>query len=242
MSKQPRLKLPRVKSIMDMWFDQYPIESWPWTIHPEFCEIPFQVPLTDSLVYCGTLDQIGQYKRNGKWIVADIKTTRSITPYWSSKFELDTQVTGYIYAAKQHVPEVEGMCIIAIELPEPPKDPSRKCKEHGVPAEECNLFHAKFEFLGPIERTEDQLEGWKRTAIELGTKYRRLHDIHEVKELPQEGTFSMGSGYRNLCGACECQKFCLDSRPVELFHNYFKLAPWFCMPELLPDELQEVSK
>ena len=231
----PRLAKDRVLDIFKLWLSDYNIDSLPWTVQPDMVEIPFQIPLTDSIVYCGVIDQIGVMKNTGNFVVIDIKTTRQINQRWLRKFSLDTQVSGYLYAAKQHVPQVVGMLLGVIELPDSKVSNSR-CKLHGVPYTECDLLHARFDWVGPFTRTDDQLEAWRATAIQLAEKYRNLHTYKEYPDnydsLPTEGQF-VSTEYVNACVACELSNFCNDSRPFHMMDNYLQDSPWFCFKELL---------
>lgn len=247
MEINPRLAKDRVLNIFEMWLDDYPLNELPWQVQTDMVEIPFQIPLTDNIVYCGIIDQLGTMKGTGNWVVIDIKTTRQINKRWLKKFWMDTQVSGYIYAAQQHVSQVMGMLIGVIEIPEV-KVSSAKCKLHGVPYTECDIAHAKFEWVGPITRTKEQLKSWKATAIQEAEKYRKLHaltkavkfvdnkpipiGLETIDQIPQEGMFTEVE-YTNACVACECFNFCNDSRPTHMIDNYFKHDPWFCFKELL---------
>jgi len=242
---QDRLKKPYILSILERYLTENPIDSLPYTV--EQTEIAFQVPLTDDIVYCGRIDLQGRMKHSDKYgahplVLSDTKTTRSITVMWEKKWKSDTQISGYIYAAQEHTGlPITGMYVEAIEIPDPLtgrelKDGSRsKCKEHGIPYDECGIYHAKFRHLGPYWRTQEQLEAWKLTAIRLARKYRDLHrfKISDIMHIPMEGQFT-SLQYTNACVFCDLDNFCnVAERPVHIIDNYLKYDPWWCMPEML---------
>lgn len=240
---QARLEKQRLKAIFDLWLDHNTYENLPFIPLKEMAEIRFQVPITDTIVYCGAIDLLAQMKSTGHAVVVDIKTTRSMNRRWLRKWAMDTQVSGYVYAAKQHMPQVLGMIIGVIELPDP-KVSKSKCKVHGVPYTECDLFHANFHWIGPILRSDAQLESWRRTMVQQARRYSSLHKkaldckgkkgIENVLKLPQEGMFTEIE-YVNSCVSCELSNFCEADRPTHMASNYLAHQPWFCFPEMIKD-------
>ena len=97
---QERLARSRVISIFERWLLENQLDELPFTIDPTMVEIPFVVPLTNDIYYCGRIDAVAQ-TRDGHWIVIDIKTTKDLSPWWKSQWYSDTQISGYTYAARE---------------------------------------------------------------------------------------------------------------------------------------------
>lgn len=242
-----RLRKPRTKAIFQRWLEDHPIDSLPFSVDPRFTEIGFQVSLTDDIVYCGRIDALARMRNTQQWVVVDFKTTRTISAAWLKKWWMDTQISGYTYAAQEHTGmPVIGMILGVIELPEP-MTATRKCKDHGVPYTECDLLHAKFQWIGPIWRTQEQLAAWRMTMIGIAKKYQGLHThakleklndrdpLHALNIVPMEGTFT-ALQYTNACTFCSLHQFCKDGRPGHLKDDYLVHQPWWTMPEMLEEK------
>ncbi len=248
---QERLAKERVSQIFENWLEENPRERLPFTPIETLVEIPFQVPLADDIVYCGRIDALAQMA-SGNWVVIDFKTTRSafrkgdtkeevlVNQRWLKKFKMDTQITGYLYAASRHVGEpVLGMMLGVQEIPDK-KVGKAKCKEHGVPHYECDLFHAKFKWVGPIQRTEAQISHWKQSMTYYAEQYRFLYHqwiaeerqgtdpLEALSYIQRDGTFK-SIEYANACVSCEFADFCEADCPVQFHEQYLRYEPWFCM-------------
>lgn len=66
----------------------------------------------DPIIYCGRLDMLGVY--NGVLFVEDDKTTKRMGPQWVNQWSLNSQLTGYCWAAKSHGYPVAGAFIRGI--------------------------------------------------------------------------------------------------------------------------------
>jgi len=78
----------------------------------------------------------------------------------------------------------------------------------------------------PIERTEEQVERWKRDATQKAIDFRLLcHTFPKPSEslfhIPTEGTFT------GACRNCEAQEWCgQDSRPLKQLDKMFTKTHW----------------
>ena len=225
-----RLEYSNVLTIMDQWLYDHPLANAPYVVPgPDFVECGFAYPLdeTGEIMYVGRYDAAVVDKQSGDWYVLDHKTTGWINQEKVNKYQLDSQMSGYIWALQQQVPEpVGGAYINMIELKKLPSDAKRKCKVHGVVYAECGPLHAESQIF-IVERTPQQIEQWKRTAIALATRYKyNLRITQEnggldfVPELPIQGAFN-GS-----CEWCEFKQLCTMGKPVELMHSNLIYQPW----------------
>lgn len=185
-----------------------------------------------AFVMWGRLDAIVQAEHDRALYVLDHKTTGRLTPYFTDKYRMDSQMSGYVWAAQQTLGQaVTGIYINAIEYSKLPRDPVRKCRQHGVVYAECGIHHMKSELL-IYTRTPDQLEEWRKSALQLARKYRdlarRIPDLEAaLTDTRMEGTFT------GACGFCSFSKFCQANRPQQYAESMLVHSPW------RPFELEE---
>ncbi len=114
----------------------------------------------DGLYYAIRCDGIGGYSTG--YAIEEFKTTGMINAMWKAKWALASQLTGYLWGARQLIAEpVLGVFVQGLELSKLPTDESRKCSKHNAKYKDCRLQHAKWETVGLLERSEPLIEGWK---------------------------------------------------------------------------------
>lgn len=96
---------------------QYYFDTWPMS-HDHFTpmrfgpesgiEFTFSVPLDiahpdtgDPLLFGGRIDMIARYRSDNVIWVLDDKTSGSLGPTWRNQWQLDSQITAYVWAAQQ---------------------------------------------------------------------------------------------------------------------------------------------
>lgn len=158
-------------------------------------------------------------------------STGQITSDWAHAFKLSTQMTGYVWAAQQLLggKRVSGAIINGIQVSKLPDIKYKlngevyKCREHGVGIDECRLTHTK-ESLAITQRDPHEIEGWKRDAVRLAKKYRRLvakyPTVESVSTAPQQGKFA------NACKFCDFKAYCEVGRPAAQIATMLKHEPW----------------
>ena len=112
-------------SYLDYWpFDHdtlIPVQS---AIGP-MVEFTFAIPLEgtkhpqtgEPIIYFGRADMIGELGLSSRLnFVVDEKTTQRLGPTWGAQWELRAQMSGYVWAARQHGYEVEGAIIRGISI------------------------------------------------------------------------------------------------------------------------------
>lgn len=84
-------------------------------------EYSFSLPLpianpdtAEPLLYVGRFDMLGNF--NGQTFCVDEKTTGSLGPKWSEKWQLRGQFIGYCYAAREHGYNVAGALVRGIAI------------------------------------------------------------------------------------------------------------------------------
>lgn len=233
LSQDPRLQRlswENTRAVLARWFEVRPAHTWPFVAIPELVEVAFELPLDDAgdFVFTGRLDAIVRDKAHGQLYVLDHKTTGRIDSGWAGAFRLDSQMSGYVWAAQETLGErVAGVYINGIEFAKLPSS-DRKCKDHGVQYAECSAEHAKFELL-QFDRSPDQLATWRQTALQLANKFANLKENFGEREslttVPHEGTF------HGACRYCQFSEFCAAGRPVNSLDALFIHRPWTPLPE-----------
>jgi hypothetical protein len=222
-----RFAWPNISTIMRRWCEEHPLDGLPFTIDPGLIEVGFAFPLTadGSIIYCGRLDAIVEDRESGHLYVLETKTTFSINANWLRQFRVDSQVSGYVWAAQQHV-SVEGVVgayINAIQFSKLPSDPHKKCKEHGVKFVECGDQHATWS-LPLVLRSPKTIADWQQGAVTLAKQFARLKRAFpttETIDLPQQ----QGRWHRS-CMFCEFYDFCAVERAPALVSSMLVHAPW----------------
>jgi hypothetical protein len=209
-----RLTHANVAAILAEWTRRYPKERLPLTVAPSMVEVGFVVPLlarrpgVPAVSFTGRLDAIGRDQLGDYWVL-EHKTTGRITDYWRNRYRLDSQISGYVHAARLTTGQrVVGVMVNAIELKRLPFS-DRKCKVHATLYHECAPLHAEFEML-PLTRTDEQLARWQETARRLAARFLVLREqvtgFGDIARLPMEGTFNYG------CAWCSLKDYCAAGR------------------------------
>lgn len=213
-----------VLMIQQEWFVQHPIAKLPFKIDPDLIEIGFACPLTEEITFVGRMDGLVFGAEDNRPYILENKFTGRISDYWVKKFRSSSQITGYIWAAEQHLGKsVVGAFINGIQHSKLPFDPVRKCKNHGTVYAECGPLHMTSQIL-ITQRSPWQIEEWKKTAVHLAKRFQNLKKrwgslelLHKVR---MQGTFD-GS-----CGFCEFDDFCSAGRPLNLVQSMLVHSPW----------------
>lgn len=186
-------------------------DAFDFEIDPALVEISGKVALSENIRFVFRPDAI--VRQGDEYYLLDTKFTGNITPYWVSKYKLDSQFSGYIWAARQQLElPVVGAYINAVEVKKVP-DSQKRCSEHGVAYEECGLEHVKMQVIGPYMRTESELKQWHRDAVHLSEKARelmlRFRDLKDIRKTRTQGKFFNG------CAFCDFSDWCYYGRPVD---------------------------
>lgn len=113
------------KAIVD-YFDEYPLEPNPIKPHrlangKSCVEFSFALPLEinhpetgNPLLYAGRFDMLAEYQDT--LFAVDEKTASQLGQQWANNWDLDSQFTGYIWAARQYGYPVSGAVIRGVSL------------------------------------------------------------------------------------------------------------------------------
>jgi hypothetical protein len=117
--------------------------------------LPVLHPVTgDPIIYCGRMDAILEYA--GASYITDEKTTTSLGPTWSRKWDLRSQFTGYAWGCKQYGIEVAGTIVRGASILKTKFDTAQAI-----------VYHPPWQIDRWFEETCDWLEDfiamWKRS-------------------------------------------------------------------------------
>jgi hypothetical protein len=218
-----RLSWENLEIIMREYYDQHPIERFPFDPIEGSEEQAISAMLTDNVEAWGILDLRSREKTTGARYVVDHKTTGRITSWWTKQFRLGSQLSQYIWLDAQESGEiVTGAFINAIEFGKLPSG-TAKCYKHKVPKNECMRYHAKWELL-ITSRSSAAIQSWLNDARALARKFELIGkactSIEMIQYMPQEGRFN-GS-----CTFCQFRDFCDAGRKPELVEAMLVYAPW----------------
>ena len=222
-----RLAYPNVHAVVAAWLESHPINQLPFQVPgPEFVEVGFQYPLDDhgDIIFTGRMD-LTVRDMDGDLAPMDHKYTGRIDKFWIANFKNDSQMTGYMWVAGQHYGKrlLKGY-VNAIELSQLPTDPTRKCRLHAVPYAECGEQHGRSALI-LINRTPQQLEEWRRTALKLARRYIALRDKYG-SDLDLLHRVAMQGTFHQACSRCSFAHFCTNGRPIAMLDTVLRKEHW----------------
>ena len=183
----------------------------------EAAELDFAIPLNtrhpttnEPILYSGVIDLLGYNARNDTIWVEDDKTTTALGPKWIKQWRLDSQLTGYCWAARQYNIPVAG------------------CLVRGTSILKRSYGHA--EVLEP--RTEHEIQDWHtqllETIEEMKDVWARFNTRQRItRRLDKFFCNAYGSQcpFLNACGSPQPEDWLRPSEhtgPGELLDNVFE--------------------
>lgn len=222
--EEDRFTLANCERILTRYVDVRPAEKFPFEA-VEF-EKTVGVELAEGITFYAKRDLLVKDRVSRIFASCDHKTTRVISDWWSKKFRMTSQMSGYVWATQQLTGSPCGECYVnAIEVQKIP-DSSRKCAKHKVAYAECGIEHINFELL-VYGRKQEQIERWKQDAEVIARQFGVLKQAFPAIEyLPfarRNGAFSDG------CTFCEFSGWCavgFDAGMAGEFVVSEEWAPW----------------
>lgn len=225
--EEARFARPNCIKIMERYCDTRPVDKFPFEI-VEFEQVKgVELEPGSGIIFWVKRDMLGKDRQSGMLSPIDHKTTGRLTSWWSRKFRLTSQLSGYAWFTQQeHGQTVEQVYVNGLEIGKLP-DSNRKCASHGVKYSECGVEHANFQ-LYQYARTQEQLEKWKQDAIIIAKKAKLLgeafgSDISLLKYAFRNGAFN------DACMFCEHKDWCVaDFNPsmAEGLTVFERWEPW----------------
>lgn len=199
--------LENVIRAYDSYFKTYPLATDP--IRPfktssgrYMIEFTFSIPTGimhpvtgNPILYGGRSDMIGEL--NGALFVTDEKTASQLGEQWSNNWELDSQFTGYVAAAKMYGYPVAGALVRGVGL--------LKSK---ISHAECLVYRSDWE----IERWWDQLH---RDLARMVSDWKA-----------NKYDYALDKSACNAYGGCQYRMLCSSLNPDQWLPIHFRQNRW----------------
>lgn len=162
-------------------------------------ELPLQHPDTEKpLQYAGRFDMLAT-DTNGRYYVVDEKTTSRLGDSWVAQWDLDAQMTGYIWAARFKTP-AESEILAQVR---------------GISILKNDYGHVEI----PVVRSAWMIKRW----------YEQLFlDVLRMVECYQLGRwdFALGNACVPYGRACDYAMLCKSPNPERLIEGNYKIEVW----------------
>jgi hypothetical protein len=214
-----------LRAVTEQYYLTHGREFFPFDPIVEGIEKVHHTPLVDDIEFFGLIDLPAREKKTSALYAVDHKNRFGyINDWWTKKFSLTSQFSGYIWLLQQIYNEtVPGIYINAIQVQKLPDPTTTRCKTHKIAYADCRLQHAKSQ-LFISSRTPQALAGWHVQAITLAKRHKQLMQafpsVDMVQYAPDEGRFS------GACVFCDFRKWCRADRVPALIDGMFVHDPW----------------
>ena len=193
------------------YFSEYPLDTNPVKPIPTHSgehaiEFSFSVPLPikhpvtgNPLSYQGRFDMLASY--NDAAFAVDEKTASQLGTQWMMQWDLDSQFTGYCWAARQYGYPVAGAII------------------RGISILKTKFGHAQ----AIIYRPDWQLERWYQNLL------HNIEQMISYWRLANEGGFIPQALDKSICGmygGCSYRRLCLSPNPEQWIAADFAPRHW----------------
>lgn len=226
-----RLAYDNLALILDEWYLRHH-GRLPWMVpDPRLIEVGFAYPLDAQSgrdVAFGRFDLIVRVINDGTWAVVDHKSTGRIDLNWVDQWSIDSQISQYTWGALQHVPDLAGFFVNGIEFSKLPSS-DRKCRDHGIPYNQCAPAHMHSRIVGPIGRAPEMLARWHADAVRGAEKYRFYAEHYDpalVGTTPDLSNVEMEGPFTGACRFCAFKDWCRTGRNAAMLPAMYVQDEW----------------
>jgi hypothetical protein len=169
----------------------------------EGVEFSFAVPLNfknpqtgEPVIFCGRADQIVYGSQFEQYFIEDDKTTSQLGTTWGKQWELDSQMTGYVWAARKYKVDIKGALIRGF----------------------C-FYNNRIEHTQVLtHRQKHELEDWENMV------YSRLEEMR-VAWVKKYYTPALNKNCGDF-GGCVLQQYCKYDHKPEILKADYKRIKW----------------
>ena len=189
----------------------YYLETWPlhtdwikpygWKDHTDSVEFTFAIPLEikhpvtgNPILYAGRFDLLADYASQPA--VYDDKTTTQLGPSWIKQWGMNSQMTGYIWAARQHGYDTSTAIIRGVSI-------LKRGFGHSQAIEHRQNWEIERWYNTMHKNLEDMIKAWERRAF----------------------SYSLGSSCGNY-GGCPFAEMCRHENWQQWIKTDFKIYKW----------------
>jgi hypothetical protein len=170
-------------------------------------EFSFAIPLPiphpvsgDPILYAGKFDMLGVRNGEDLWVV-DEKTTSQLGAQWNKQWDLNSQFTGYCFAARHLGYPVQGAMI------------------RGVGLLKTKISHVEV----PLSRAQWQIDRWYNQMLR---DIRLMIAMWESDPLQgSEFSYALGSACTSY-GECPYKRLCESRTPEDWIEQYYKQSDY----------------
>lgn len=195
--------LPRLIGALRYYFEQWPLGEDGLEPVKDGIECSFTVPLPIMhpetglpLQYGGRFDMLAT-DSNGRYYIVDEKTASKLGEAWYAQWDLDSQMSGYIWATKQKV-DAEVMAQI-----------------RGISILRNDYGHVEV----PIVRTNWMLEEWQEQLLHDVERMIRCYKAKWFDKALNGQCVAYGRD-------CDYKKLCMSPSPERLIGGHYKVEVW----------------
>ena len=209
-------------TILDQYIKTRPVKAYPFEVLET--EKVVGVEVKEGFKFWMKRDLLAKDKQTGAIYPVDHKTRwGQINEWWTKKFRLSSQFSGYIWGTEQTTgKKCDRVYVNAISCGKLPNS-TRKCKLHKMPYNECRAQHADFQLL-LYSRTPEQIEKWRLDMLffaEQAEKYFQVFDsVDMLKYALRRGTYNGG------CVFCEFAEWCRGGFQADEMDQLTVYRPW----------------
>jgi len=198
--------LARLIGAIRFYFEQWPLDSevlvpvdngieYPFTIL-----LPIKHPETGSyLSYAGRFDAFTRHDNSGRYYVVDEKTTSRLGESWFMQWDMDSQMTGYIWAAKYFL---DGDAEVMAQV-------------RGISILRNEYGHAEV----PIVRSAYMINQWYAQLLE---DIERMLECYKVLYWDK----ALSNACTEYGRPCDYAMLCKSADPHQLIEGNFKEERW----------------
>lgn len=232
--------LPRLLGAIEFYFARYPmgtdfVKPWVAPDGQHAIEFKFALPIPGishpetggPIYYCGRTDFIGEYAK--QLFIVDDKTTTSLGEQWARNWELDSQNTGYVWAARSLGYPVAGAILrgLAILSEKFVKETKATLADGTAGQYLPNMSYSTAHAI--VQRAPWETDRW----------LDELRDnIGDMIRDYQRGRYRMAldKDHCNAYGGCPYREACRHENPEPWIEQYFKIEKWSPLNDIVVAE------
>lgn len=205
----------RLEGALHYYFKQWPLDSELIVPVEGGIECSFEIPLPilhpdtgKNIPYVGRYDMLGLDKRGTLWVV-DEKTASKLGELWDAKWDLDCQLTGYMWSVREQIRRGDRAL--------PPASVSDiRSMVRAVSVLSKGYGHTEV----PMVRSVWYIDRWYNQLI---------RDVERFKEAYTKGTFDLAL-HENACvqfgRRCDFNPLCLTPHPNRIKDSLYHVVHW----------------
>jgi hypothetical protein len=204
----------KTKAALAPWLEYY-FETWPLDAPDALvpvksgveCEFAVELPIAHPdtgwpLKYAGRYDMLAYADKQQRYVIVDEKTASKFDDVWMAKWDVDSQMSGYIWAVRQGLLQHGNVEQVVAQI-------------RAVAIKKGGHEHVTL----PIVRTAHAIDQW----------YAQLqHDINGMLRCYHTGhwDYRLAESCTSYNRPCDYMKLCTSGEPERLIDGNYKTVIW----------------